>query len=146
MNVWRFHELNLRMCMGQLKVYGHKLHYIMFWSSSCSLWSSRMKIFKHSSFLSKGSQWSWKVMILASSSFSVSNPLPISMVLFLIGCDCDVHELFPWYTFCVNHPLPSQLWSQCLSSLGAINAFLISIVFFPFNGSCDVYEFFSWCY
>jgi hypothetical protein len=93
MNVWRFHELNLRMCMGQLKVYGHKLHYIMFWSSSCSLWSSRMKIFKHSSFLSKGSQWSWKVMILASSSFSVSNPLPISMVLFLIGCDCDVHEL-----------------------------------------------------
>jgi hypothetical protein len=109
-----------------------------------------MKIVKHFPLsLQRWSQWSWKVMILTSSSFNVTNALPISMVFFLIGRDCGVHELFSWccqYIFCVNHPLPSQLWSQCLSSLGATNAFLISIVFFLFNGSCDVYEFFSQCY
>jgi hypothetical protein len=113
-------------------------------------------------------------MILASPSFSVTNALPISMVLFLIGHDCDVHELFSWCcwcTSCVNHPLPSQSWSQCSSSLDAIDAFLISIsfsysmvvvmfmnyfldaidaflvlmVFFLINRDHDVHELLSWC-
>lgn len=109
-----------------------------------------MKLFNHSSlFLQRWSQWSWKVMILASSSFNVTNALPISIVLFLIGCDCDVHELFSWCcrcTYCVNHPLSSQSWSRCSSSLGVTDAFLISIILFLFNGGCDVYGFFYQCY
>jgi thymidylate synthase len=40
-------SMNLTPCMrlGQLKVYGHKLHCIMFWSS-CSLWSSSYENFQ----------------------------------------------------------------------------------------------------
>lgn len=114
------------------------------------------------------------IVMFISSSLGVVDAFLVSMVFFLVGCDCDVHEFFSWCcwcTSCVDGPLLGQSWSWCswafllvllmhllcwLSfswswswcsfSLCDSIAFLVLIVLFMVNGDCNVHEFFSWCY
>jgi hypothetical protein len=92
--------------------------------------------------------WLVVIMMFISSCLGVTNALFVSIILFLVCCDHDVHRLLVllMHFLCRS----SSSWSVVImmiksSYFGVVNLIHILMVLFLVNGDHDVHEFFYWC-